>query len=137
MPTAASPARASHAPYIARVVAELTALHTAVSEVTVADDAMRHAALRVTADHATNRGTAVLLHWDERDGWSAQALVPPEPHPRPLVHFGPQHLPGPGDVAFWTRFVLVHPGLTPSHPPGPPGTRDLEQLLRGYQSTTG
>ncbi len=89
--------------------------------------AVWHADLELsTADQQT----AMLLRWDELNGWSCQARGA---RPTPAISFGVSAVPIPAQVAGWVESLLANPDFRPRRTRGPFVTPDLTDRLARYR----
>lgn len=120
----------AHLGYVYSVKDALTGRGLSATVALIGGVAVWHADLELsTAD----RQTAVLLRWDELNGWSCQTRGAV---PTPVVSFGVSAVPPPAQVADWIESVLAHPDVRPRRARGPFVTPDLTAQLARYSAST-
>jgi hypothetical protein len=120
-----------HLGYVFAVKEALTTRGLPVTVALIGGVAVWHADLELAT---TDRQTAVLLRWDELNGWTCQtrgAL------PTPEISFSVSAVPPPAQLAEWVQSVLTHPHVRPRRDRRPFVTRDLTTQLARYTTSTG
>lgn len=119
-----------HRGYVLAVIEALCLRGLPVTVALVSGVAVWHADLELsTAD----RQTAVLLRWDELNGWSCQTRGA---RSTPAISFGVSAVPLPVQVASWVESVLAHPDFRPRRAQGPFVTPDLTARLARYRTSS-
>jgi hypothetical protein len=119
-----------HGSYILAVTEALSFRGLSVTVALVGGVAVWYADLELaTAD----RQTAVLLRWDELNGWSCQTRGA---RSAPAISFGVSAVPLPTQVASWVESILARPDFRPRRAQGLFVTPDLTARLARYSTST-
>lgn len=115
-----------HRGYVCAVQTDLASRGFVVTVGLIGGVAIWHADLELRTE---DRGLAVLLRWDELNGWSCQIRGA---FHAPAIAFDAAVVPPPTQLADWVESVLRHPSVRPRRVAGPFVTRDLTAQLERY-----
>ncbi|WP_406639142.1 DUF6292 family protein [Amycolatopsis sp. WGS_07] len=117
-----------HEPYVRAVVERLDRCGLTVSGLQLLDSPAPQATLRIAAPRHAGTGTAIgdadliTMRWNGDTGWAMRVKYGADALPRATVHFGPDPVPDPADVADWAYYGLREPLLLRTRDPDAPRT---------------